>query len=94
MQRHFKQVEEVSNWVQTDLELLHAALKVVTINKSAVAQNSIKLEQYKSVMDLPVLFADITALPVKQQRNQLAILGNCYSMLNNNIEAVKIRKNN
>lgn len=92
LQRHFKQVEEVSNWVQTDLELLHAALKVVTINKSAVAQNSIKLEQYKSVMDLPVLFADITALPVKQQRNQLAILGNCYSMLNNNIEAVKIRK--
>jgi hypothetical protein len=92
LQRHFEQVEEVSNWVQTDLELLHAALKVVTINKSAVAQNSIKLEQYRSVMELPVLFADITTLPVKQQRNQLAILGNCYSMLNNNKEAVKIRK--
>lgn len=92
LQRHFDQVHEVSNWVQTDLELLHAAFKVVTINKSAVAQNAIKLEQYRAILELPVLFADITSLPAKQQRNQLAILGNCYSMLNNNAEAFKIRK--
>lgn len=88
----FKKIENITALIELDMQILWYALSVVNMFKTKKNENLISADEVVALMNSPALTRNDIALPQKQQRNRLAILGACHSMLSNNVAALNIRK--